>query len=104
LIFDHFLFLPVFLPTDLTTLHNSATLMSNLVMISANKSRGGDWYRDDYDVRDKADRVVGRIMRHPQAPKDRLWFWSIVQGIKPAIDSRGYKRTLAPSNFQTSPR
>jgi hypothetical protein len=40
-------------------------------LVRANKSRGGDrWSGDDYDVYD-GDRVIGRIMLHPQAPKDQ---------------------------------
>jgi len=46
----------------------------SLLLVGTTKSRGGDWDADDYDVRDEAGRVVGRIMRHPQAPKDRPWF------------------------------
>ena len=47
---------------------------AQLTLIRANKSRGGDhWSDDDYDVRDDTGRVVGRIMRHPQAPKDQPW-------------------------------
>jgi hypothetical protein len=41
------------------------------VLVSARKSRGADfWDKDDYDLRlgDKSGPVVGRIMRHPQAP------------------------------------
>ena len=51
-----------------------------LVLVSARKSRGTDyWDKDDYDVRlgDKSGPVVGRIMRHPQAPEGRPWFWTI---------------------------
>jgi hypothetical protein len=32
---------------------------------------------DDYEVFDANRRVVGRIMRHPQTPEDRPWFWTI---------------------------
>jgi hypothetical protein len=41
------------------------------------KSRGADhWGKDDYDVRhgDRSGPVVGRIMRHPQAPEAQPWF------------------------------
>jgi hypothetical protein len=67
--------------------------MTTLLLKPANKSRGGDWGPDDYDVRDEAGRVVGRIMLHPQAPKDQPWFWTIVEGIPPATDSHGYAAT-----------
>jgi hypothetical protein len=69
--------------------------MTTLLLKSANASRGGgiEWDPDDYDVHDEVGRVIGRIMRHPQAPKDQPWFWTIVQGIPPAIDSRGYAAT-----------
>jgi hypothetical protein len=52
----------------------------NLVLVSARKSRGAEhWDKDDYDVRlgDKSGPVVGRIMRHPQAPEAQPWFWTI---------------------------
>jgi hypothetical protein len=45
--------------------------LNQFVLVKARKSRGGDhWSPDDYDVRDNAGKVVGRIMLHPQAPKD----------------------------------
>ena len=63
----------------------------DLTLIRANKSRGGGhWSDDDYDVRDNPGRVVGRIMLHPQAPKDQPWIWTIVEGIPPSIHNRGY--------------
>jgi hypothetical protein len=45
---------------------------TELVLVSARKSRGAEhWDKDDYDVRlgDGSGPVVGRIMRHPQAPE-----------------------------------
>jgi hypothetical protein len=63
-----------------------------LTLVRASKSRGGEWDTDDFDVYE-GGRVIGRIMLHPQAPKDQPWFWTIVQGIRPAIDSRGYAAT-----------
>jgi hypothetical protein len=50
---------------------------TKLVLVSARKSRGADhWDEDDYDVRlgDGSGPVVGRIMLHPQAPKDKGGF------------------------------
>jgi hypothetical protein len=47
---------------------------TELVLVSARKSRGADhWDKDDYDVRlgdGSGSSVVGRIFRHPQAPED----------------------------------
>ncbi len=37
---------------------------------------GGPWDEDDYDVFDGAQHI-GRIMRHPEAPKEQRWFWII---------------------------
>ena len=63
--------------------------MTALLLKSANASRPGNrqWDADDYDVRDDGGRVVGRIMKHPQAPKDQPWFWTIVDGIPPSIEN-----------------
>jgi hypothetical protein len=66
--------------------------MTTLLLKSATTSRGGQWDADDFDVRDASGRVVGRIMRHPQAPKAEPWFWTIVEG-KPSLTNRGYAAT-----------
>src|SRR5262245_32311889 len=61
----------------------------NLVLVSARKSRGSD----DYDVRrgDKSGPVIGRIMRLPQAPEGRPWFWAITAREQPSsVYNRGY--------------
>ena len=65
------------------------------VLIKASKSCGGVWSDDDYIVRDRAHNiVVGRIMLHLQAPKDKPWFWTITASdIPPSIDKRGYSAT-----------
>ena len=66
-------------------------LLDQFVLIKASKSRGGVWSDDDYYVRDRAHNVVGRIMLHPQAPKDWPWFWTITaREISPSVHNRGY--------------
>jgi hypothetical protein len=66
---------------------------TKLVLVSARKSRGADfWDKDDYDVRlgDKSG-VVGRIMRHPQAHEDQPWFWTITAREQPpSVYNRGH--------------
>jgi hypothetical protein len=88
---------------------------TQLVLVSARKSRGADsWDKDDYDVRlgDASGPVIGRIMRHPQAPdEDQPWFWTITaREQSPSVYNRGYAasreqamryfkaRYLGPSN------
>jgi hypothetical protein len=67
---------------------------TQLVLVSTRKSRGADsWDKDDYDVRlgDASGPVVGRIMRHPQAPEDQPWFWTITAREQPSsVYNRGY--------------
>ena len=75
-----------------------------LILVRANKSRGGGfWPDDDYDVCDKGNRVIGRIMRHPQAPEDQPWFWTITaREAKPSIYNKGYaaSREKAMADFK----
>ena len=47
---------------------------TTFTLIRTIKSRGGG--DDDYDVYD-GDKVIGRIVRHPQAPMETPWFWVI---------------------------
>ena len=67
---------------------------TKLVLVSARKSRAADhWDKDDYDVRlgDGSGPVVGRIMRHPQAPEEQPWFWTITaREQSPSVYNRGY--------------
>jgi hypothetical protein len=45
-------------------------------------------------VRDSHGKVVGRIMRHPQAAKDQPWFWTIVaREIPLSVHNHGYLAT-----------
>jgi hypothetical protein len=69
--------------------------LDEFVLIKASKSLGGVWSDDDYLVRDRARNVVvGRIMLHPQAPKDQPWFWTITaREMSPSVHNRGYSTT-----------
>jgi hypothetical protein len=79
------------------TLANTMGSLNQFVLVKARKSRGGEWWStDDYDVRDNAGKVVGRIMLHPQALKDLPWFWTITaREIPPSVHNRGYSATRA---------
>ena len=63
-------------------------------MAAPRKSRGaGHWDKYDHDVRlgDASGPVVGRIMRHPHAPEDQPWFWTITAREQPpSVYNRGY--------------
>ena len=64
------------------------TITAPFTLVRSNKSRGGGL--DDFDVRD-GDRVIGRIVRHPQAPREAPWFWAITAGgRKTSLADRGY--------------
>ena len=65
---------------------------TTLTLVHASKSRGGVlWSKDDYDVYDGERRVIGRIMLHPQARKDRPWLWTITsRGRIPSLSDSGY--------------
>jgi hypothetical protein len=65
---------------------------TKLTLVHAAKSRGGVlWSKDDYDVYDGERRVIGRIMLHPQARKDRPWLWTItVRARIASLSDSGY--------------
>ena len=73
----------------------------HLVLVSARQSRAGagHWDKDDFDVRlgDKNGPVIGRIVRHPRAPKTQPWFWKITAREQPPSV---YNRGLAASREQ----
>ena len=62
---------------------------TTFTLVRTNESRGGG--DDDYDVCD-GDKVIGRIVRHPQAPMEAPWFWVInAEGFSPSwLMDRGY--------------
>jgi len=62
---------------------------TTFTLVPTNKSRGGG--DDDYDVYD-GDKVIGRIVRHAQAPMEAPWFWVISsEGLSPSwLTDRGY--------------
>ena len=67
-----------------------------LVLVRARKSRpSGQWGADDYDVRfaDAEGEVIGRIMRHPQAPSGQPWFWTVTAHFPHPPTSHGYCAT-----------
>jgi hypothetical protein len=53
---------------------------------------GGERLDDDYEVFG-GKRSVGRIMCHPQAPKDAPWFWTITARLPQTTADRGYAAT-----------
>ena len=84
---------------------NFQNIHINNAAVRANKGRGGGfWPDDDYDVRDEGNRVIGRIMLHPQAPKDEPWFfWTITaREAKPSVYNKGYavSREQAMTDFK----
>ena len=60
---------------------------TTFTLVRTNKSRGGG--DDDYDVYD-GDKVIGRIVRHPQAPMEAPWFWAIISEGYSWFTDRGY--------------
>jgi len=66
-----------------------------LLLVKASESRSGEWSTpDEYDVCDRAGKVVGRIRRHPEAPEIHPWLWTITtrEG-PPSVHNHGYSGT-----------
>jgi hypothetical protein len=78
----------------MATMAHSEVNDAKLVLVSARKSRGADyWDKDDYDVRlgDASGGVVGRIFRQPRAPKEQPWYWTITAREQPrSVYNHGY--------------
>ena len=47
---------------------------------------------NDYVVMDDGQ-CIGRIMLHPQAPKDLQWFWTVTACETPPSHNKGYSAT-----------
>ena len=66
----------------------------NLILKSCSGYYGEPDSKDDYVVLDDKRQVIGRIMLHPQAPKNPPWFWTITALEQPpSIDNKGYSAT-----------
>ena len=67
--------------------------MNSLILKPTGSHYGREWSGDDFVV--LLDReVVGRIMLHPQAPKEQPWFWTITSlEMPPSVYNRGYSAT-----------
>jgi hypothetical protein len=78
----------------MVTMAHSELIEIRLVLVSARKSRGTDyWDNNDYDVRlgDGSGGVVGRIFRQPRAPKEQPWYWTITAREQPpSVYNHGY--------------
>ncbi|HKS85116.1 MAG TPA: hypothetical protein VJR71_06530 [Pseudolabrys sp.] len=50
------------------------------------------------------DHHIGRMMRHPQAPKEQPWFWTITARTPNTPQDRGYaaSREQAMADFKAS--
>jgi hypothetical protein len=65
-----------------------------LTLVLAPKSDGGQWSDDDYVVFD-GPQCIGHIMRTPQAPQGKPWFWTIFacERALQTMHDRGYAKS-----------
>jgi hypothetical protein len=75
--------------------------MKTLTLKKTASHYGGDWSDNDYLVLNDGQ-VVGRILLHPQAPKDQPWFWTITARAPQGTADRGYaaSREQAMADFK----
>lgn len=48
---------------------------------------------DDYDIWDDKGRVVGRVLRAANSPKEQPWFWIVTERAMRVTTDRGYATT-----------
>jgi hypothetical protein len=48
---------------------------------------------DDYDIWDDKGRVVGRVLRAANSPKEQPWFWIVTERAMRVPADRGYTAT-----------
>ena len=73
-----------------------------LILKKTGKHYGQPWSDNDFVVLN-AGQVIGRIFRHPQAPKSAPWFWTITAREQPpSVHNHGYStsREQAMSDFK----
>lgn len=65
-----------------------------LVLVHAtNDSPGAKRSDHDYDIWDDKGKIVGRVFRAANAPKDQPWFWIVTERAARMLTDRGYAAT-----------
>jgi len=54
---------------------------------------GGRPATDDYDIWDNKGKVVGRVLRAANSPKEQPWFWTVTERAMRVPTDRGYAAT-----------